>query len=514
MRRAAAIALPAVLALTVAACGSAEKKDTDTTAAGKSDTLNLAFQADMSVPDPDVFYDVEGNAVTLSAYEGLVKYAPDSTKIVPSLAKSWKVSPDRKTYTFTLQDGVTFHDGQPMTSKDVKASIERRQAVKGGSSYMVADVKNIETPDDQTVVIHLDHPVGPFLDYLASIWGPKVIGPEALETHKGSDNSQKWLAKHEDGTGPYELTTFDRGREYGLTAFDGYWGDTPAFQNVVIKITPDMATQRLALEKGDLDVILHSYPPTDLAAAKQDGKLQVVEKPSFARTMMYINTHRITDPAEREALTKAIDTKRITENVYGDTATVATGPYPGGMLADQPKLPYGTGTPDTSAKESGKLTLAYGPDAGGLLRQVAENIQADLEKIGYEVTLKGVQLPDTFDYAKDPKSAPDLLLLAPVSDAAHPDTWAQPFWASTGGINSFATKNAQVDALLPKAAAAPKAQAEDLYRQIGQENIDGYSMVYVADLKDTFVARKGLENLQHSPAYEWLLTPSQLEPAS
>ncbi|MBJ7329903.1 MAG: ABC transporter substrate-binding protein [Solirubrobacteraceae bacterium] len=513
MRRAAALAATAVLSASLAACGSAEKKDE--AAAGPSGdptTLNLAFQADMSVTDPDIFYDVEGNAVTLSGYEGLVRYKPDSTEVEPALAKSWTVSDDGKTYTFKLQDGVTFHDGATMTSKDVKASIERRQAVKGGSSYMVADVDKITTPDDLTVVMHLKQPVGPFLDYLASIWGPKIIGPEALVEHKGDDHSQKYLAERIDGTGPYELAEFNRGREYKLTAFKDYWGTAPSFQNVVIKITPEMGTQRLELDKGDLDVILHSFPPTDLAGAKENKDLQVVEKPSFARTMMYINANKapLDTDAARKAVAQAIDTKHITESVYGDTAAVATGPYPEGMLADQPKLDYGTDAPVTTKSASGDLTLAYGPDAGGLLRQAAENIQADLAKIGYKVTLKGVQLPDTFVYKNDPEKAPDLLLLSPVSDAAHPDTWAQPFWASTGGINAFAVKNAEVDKLLPQALAAPEDQADDLYRQIGEANVDGHSMVYIADLKDTFVARADLEGLQHSPAYEWLLTPSEL----
>ena len=88
--------------------------------------LRIPYLADMSVPDPDVFYDIEGNSVILNQYEGLLKYAPDGTKIVGSLAKSWTVSPDRKTYRFELQPGVTFHDGTPMTSQSVKAAFQRR----------------------------------------------------------------------------------------------------------------------------------------------------------------------------------------------------------------------------------------------------------------------------------------------------------------------------------------------------------------------------------------------------
>jgi peptide/nickel transport system substrate-binding protein len=504
MRRSPAVLLFAILSLGLLGCGSTKKE-----AASGSTTLRLAFQADMSVVDPDVFYDVEGNTVTLSTYEGLVRYAPDSTKIVGQLAKSWTVSPDRRSYTFKLQGGVTFHDGTAMTSKSVKASIERRQAVKGGSSYMVADIDRITTPDALTVVLHLDHPVGALLDYLASTWGPKVIGSKALVDNAGSDHAQKYLAEREDGTGPYELASFQRGSQYAMTAFAGYWGAKPFFQDVLIKIVPSISTQQLQLKSGDLDAILHSYPPSDLAAARANDDLQVVEKPAFNRTILYVNTHRkpFADAAARAALAASIDAAKITTSVYGATATPAAGPFPAGMVDGQPASATGGGT---SAKGSGSVTLAYGPDAGGLLHSVAENLQIALQGLGYEVTLQGVQLPDTFEYAKAPAKAPDLVLLTPVPDAAHPDTWAQPFWSSTGGINVLATKDAAIDRLRDEAAVAPAAEATALYRRMGRLVNAGHAFISIADVKDTFVTRKDLAGLQHSPAYEWLLMPAAL----
>ncbi|HEX4363082.1 MAG TPA: ABC transporter substrate-binding protein [Solirubrobacteraceae bacterium] len=504
MRRSLAILLTAVCPLALLACSSPKKN-----ASSQGSTLRLAFQADMSVVDPDVFYDVEGNAVTLSTYEGLVKYAPDSTKIVGQLAKSWTISPDRRTYTFKLQPGVKFHDGTVMTSKSVKASIERRQAVKAGSGYMVADIDKIGTPNDATVVLHLDHPVGALLDYLASTWGPKVIGPAAIVDHAGSDHAQKYLAQREDGTGPYELTSFKRGTAYEMKAFPGYWGAAPYFKQVLIKIIPNISTQQLQLRNGDLDAILHSYPPSDLAAAKADPNLQVIEKPAFNRTILYVNTHRkpFANAAARAAMAASIDVGKITTSVYGSTATPAAGPYPAGMVAGQQPAKTGGGT---SAKESGTIKLAYGPDAGGLLRSVAENIQIALQKLGYKVSLQGVQLPDTFEYAKDPANAPDLVLLTPVPDAAHPDTWAQPFWSSTGGINVLATKDPVIDKLRDEAAGAPAAKAMDLYRTMGARINAANAFISIADVKDTFVVRKGLTGLEHSPAYEWLLMPAAL----
>lgn len=516
MKRSNLAAALAVLAATgLAGCGEAEKKAGASTASGATDTtLNVAFQADMSVLDPDIYYDVEGDVVMLSVYEGLVKYKNDSTEIEGSLAESWTVSDDGQTYTFKLHDGVKFHDGTAMTSKSVKASIERRQAVKGGSGYMVANVDKITTPDDLTVVMHLDQPVDSFLDNLAGIWGPKIIGPDALVTHAGKDYGQKYLSSHADGTGPYKLTAFNRGTEYTMAANPDYWGTAPTYKDVSIKIVPDVAAQRLQLKEGSLDGILHSYTPSDIPAAQKDPSLQVIEKPSFAKTVLYVNTSRpSTDTVdERKAIAASLDLPGMTEQVYGSTATPAKGPYPEGMIEGQPALDYGT-SPQTAKSAKGKLTFAYGPDAGGALARAAGLIQIQLEKLGYDVTLKAVQLPDTFDYKNDPKNAPDLLLLSPVPDAAHPDSWAQPFWTSKGGINAFGNPDKVLDGLVTKAEAASGDDATELYKQVGQRVIDQASMIFIADLKDTFVMKKGITGFTGAPAYEWFVAPAALKPA-
>ncbi|MEA2130956.1 MAG: peptide/nickel transport system substrate-binding protein, partial [Solirubrobacteraceae bacterium] len=234
-------ALLVAAALMVAGCGSTQKKSTT----GASDVLRIPYLADMSVPDPDVFYDIEGNAVILNQYEGLLKYAPGSTDIVGSLADSWTVSPDRLTYTFKLHPGVTFHSGAPLTSQAVKDSFQRRLDVNSAPAYMLKPVKSMSTPDKLTFVVTLKHPVNPFTAYMASSWGPKVIGPDAIKTHAGKDFGQKWLRTHGDGTGPYKLTSFDRGRQYRLDRNDSYWGTKANFKTVLIKITPDIGTQRL-----------------------------------------------------------------------------------------------------------------------------------------------------------------------------------------------------------------------------------------------------------------------------
>ena len=145
----------------------------------------------MQVPDPDIFYELEGNAVVTSVYEGLVRYKPDSNQFEGALATSWTVSPDGKTYTFTLRPNVKFHDGTAMDSAAVKASFERRTAVNSSPAYMLAAVASYGTPNPTTFIVNLKNPVSPFLDYLASPYGPKVDSPSILTAHAGNDQRNR-----------------------------------------------------------------------------------------------------------------------------------------------------------------------------------------------------------------------------------------------------------------------------------------------------------------------------------
>ena len=143
-RRASSRLLSAALvavasAAAVAGCGSSgSSSSSGGKTGGAGDVLRIPYLGDMSVPDPDVFYDIEGNNVILSTYDGLLTYAPSSSQIIGDLATSWSITPDRLTYTFHLRLGVHFHDGSPLTSQAVVRSFERRLAVNQAPSYMLS----------------------------------------------------------------------------------------------------------------------------------------------------------------------------------------------------------------------------------------------------------------------------------------------------------------------------------------------------------------------------------------
>jgi peptide/nickel transport system substrate-binding protein len=510
---AAAIAIAGV----VAGCGSSSSSSSTSTPAAAttaSDVLRIPYLGDMSVPDPDIFYDIEGNSVILSTYEGLVTYAPNTSRIVPDLAVGWSVSPDRLTYTFHLRAGVHFHDGSPLTSQAVVASFKRRLAVNQAPAYMLKPIATMSTPDPLTLVLTLKHPVNPFLNYLASSWGPKIIGPEALSTHAGNDHAATWLQTHDDGTGPYRLTSFERGRQYVLTRSEGWWGTKPFFREVLIKITPDISTQQLELENGSLDGILHSFPAANLASLPSSVK--VLKYPSYLRLLLYVNTNKppFNDPAVRATLRAAIDPSKLVAEAYSGTGTASVGPYPKELLPNQPALPYApnpTVAAEGPKKASTKqITLAFTADESGIQRRVGEIIQAALEAAGWSVTVKEVQLPQVYAYINNLSSAPDLLLQTNTPDAAHPDTWARIVFFSTGGLNFLGFKDARVDSLLEKAVSAQPAEATKLYQEVGQEVINQNEIFFLGDIDNVFVLNKNLTGVQQIPAYPWTVNYATL----
>jgi peptide/nickel transport system substrate-binding protein len=503
------VTLLAVAALLASACTS--RPETPTRTSGG--TLRLAYLADMAQADPDVFYDIEGNTVILSVYEGLLRYQPDSTQVIPSLATSWQASPDGLTYTFRLRTGVKFHDGTPFNAQAVKTSFQRRLAVGAAPAYMVQPIASMQTPDEQTFVVRLKHPVAPFLHYLASSWGPKVISPKALADHAGSDHAQAWLKEHADGTGPFRLTAFQRGQRYQLTRFDGYWGQKAHLDKVDIRIIPDVGTQRLQLQSGDLDAILHSFPVAELASAKANPELQVRDFSSFLNAIIYLNTNKppLSDPALRKALAGALNRDALVKEVYGSYATPSASAYPSGLL-DPALAPVSYPPSETKVSGGGKLTFAYTADDSGVHRRLAELVQQRLDAAGFSVTIKQVQLPQVFDYAKDLRAAPDMVMQTNTPDGAHPDMWARIEWYSTGGLNYLGYHSQAADRLLDKALqTTDKASSDRLYGQAGKIVARDTAIVFVADPRDVMVLRKNLTGIQHVPNYPWALDLATLQ---
>ncbi|HEX9530251.1 MAG TPA: ABC transporter substrate-binding protein, partial [Acidimicrobiales bacterium] len=465
------------------------------------------FVADMQVPDPDVFYEIEGNVVTTSTYEGLVRYKPDSNQIEPALAASYTTAPDGMTYTFKLRSGVAFHDGSgTMTSGDVKASFERRTALGSVSApgYMLADVTGYDTPDPLTFVVHLKNPVAPFLDYLAAPYGPKVEDAAGLAKNAGTDMAQAFLKTHDLGTGPFTMTDFVPGDHYVLSRFAGYWGGQAAVATIHISILPDISTQQLELKGGQLEMILHGLSKDDIASYESDKKFQVVRFPALFKTWLMVNENKgvFKDQALRTALRSAVNKQQIVDQVYGQDATVSTQYYPAGELPPTMAVDKPVYDPTILAKAvaglaNKKVDLAYSSDDARNQRD-AEIVQTELQTAGFAATVRGIPIAQVFDLPNHPDQAPDVLLSTVNPDAAHPDTWARIFSNTKGTLNWLLCSDPAADAQMDVGQHATTVSAvQAAYASAGDELVKSGCFISIADVKDVVVAAAGYSSWAH-----------------
>ena len=473
--------------------------------------VNLAFTADMGVPDPDIFYSVEGNVVMTSLYEGLVQYANNSSNIVPALATSWTISPNGLTYTFQLRRHVMFHDGNgPMTSADVEASFKRRAALGATSppGYMVADIASYGTPSPLVFVVHLKTPLAPFMDELAAPYGPKIEDAAGLAAHAGKNLDQTYLSTHDLGTGPYTITQFVPGEHYTLTSFPKWWGGVPEVKEIHISIIPDIATQILELESGQLQMIMHGLSVQDEAIFENNSKFQIQRFPAQFELLMELNEHSgiFADKPLRLAVDEAINRQEIVSGIYGNDAIVGTQIFPNAEVAEDLGADNPTYDPKILAKLVNKLkdknvNIEYTVDDARNER-VADIIQTELEAAGLNATVHGIPLSVAYALSGEPSQRPDMLITATNPDDAAPDSWLHIYLHSVsplyGSLNyldceSPAADAAEVTGMVQTSTA--KYDADD--GQAGDAITAQGCYLNIADIRDVIVADAGYSNWYH-----------------
>ncbi len=186
--------------------------------------------------------------VMYAMHDALAKAMPGNPT-APSLAESWQVSPDGRVYEFTLRKGVKFHNGDPLTSEDVKFSFER---YKGASAKAIHDrVAAVETPSPLQVKFRLKNPWPDFMTFYTAASGAGWIVPKKYVEKVGDDGFKKAPV----GAGPYKFVSFNPGVELVLEAFEGYWRKTPSVKRLVFKVITDESTRLAALKRNEVDVV-------------------------------------------------------------------------------------------------------------------------------------------------------------------------------------------------------------------------------------------------------------------
>jgi ABC-type dipeptide transport system, periplasmic component len=247
---------------------------------------------------------------TRNVYEGLTSIN-DAGEVVNTLAENIDISEDGLTYTITLRPDVTFHDGTPLTSKDAAWVVSEAIAPESKSARAsdLRVINKIETPDEQTLVLALDHKTASLPFFLASI---------TVVKEGDKENTSK------NGTGPYKLVEWVQGDHLTLEANPNYWGDAPKNPGVTFQFFTDETALDNALRTGAVDIVIQQESPDQLATFEDDPQYTVTSGDSIKKWVWTFNNAvaPFDDVRVRQALYKAIDRDALLTAVWGEYGTV------------------------------------------------------------------------------------------------------------------------------------------------------------------------------------------------
>lgn len=269
--------------------------------------------------------DVATRIIGSTMYEPLV-YLDASYELHEALATDWQVNDEATEVTLTLREGVTWHDGEPFTSGDVKFNLEEVLPLHP-LGVQLSDVQaSVETPDAHTVVVKLNQPFAPYLAGLSSHY--------MLPAHifQGSDITTNPVNSAPIGTGPFAFDEMVEGSHAQVVKNDEYWGEATNIDRVVFQIMPDANARVLALRAGQVDRITNIFLDAAQVGTLRDDEDLFFEGTSSLRNVMTLFFGSSNGPTAnakvRAALYRAIDREAIAENVYYGMAEPARGPIP------------------------------------------------------------------------------------------------------------------------------------------------------------------------------------------
>ena len=307
-----------LLSASLCACGGSKTAEGTSEAAGESseaetsNTLSegtprpggsvvVGMTQDLASLDPHVDTDAGTRDVVFNLYEGLVKPTSDGG-FIPAVASDYIISDDAKTYTFTLRDGITFHDGTPVTIEDVKYSIDRYAEIQGESSAFSSLVDSVEVQDDKTLVVNLKESYSEFLPMMTI-----AIIPQSNEDPAGNPI----------GTGPFKYVSYTPGQNLELEKYDGYWQEgVPSLDSVEFKFIADVDTAFVELQAGTIDILKYL---TSAQAETLGDDYNIVQGSMNLVHAMYLNSayEPLSKTEVRQALCYAVDRDAINNFIFG-----------------------------------------------------------------------------------------------------------------------------------------------------------------------------------------------------
>jgi peptide/nickel transport system substrate-binding protein len=475
-------ALPGFLA----ACGGGDGEGQGTaTSEGdvkKGGRFSMARNEEPLSLDPIVPSDNGSIWVIYQMFDQLTTVNEDSSGVAPSLAESWEISPDGTVYTFTIKQGVKFHDGSPMTMDDVVFSLERVFDPKGsGYSFLFGTVAGVKAVDDTTLEIALREPFTPLLDNLN-------VFPASIVPRKVVEAGAEGFAQNPIGTGPFKLKEFAKGRHVHLVKHEGYWKqDRPRVDEVFIPYVTDDNTRILRIQGGEVDAaVAIPYAQIDQLNAQDDIDVKI--EALFRFDGMWLNHAEspLDDVKVRQALNYATDKESMLKSIFFDKVEIANHMMPKMKYWREDVQAYGY-DPEKAKSLIAESKVPDGftlpiviPTGDVIVQQIAQIMKESYSDIGVDVQITNLDIGTAYtNFSQFNYVAGSNWYI--TSDVPGPDELAaiQFDYSAASGTKSFFTNynSKRATELVQEAGRSDDAAREQLLGDLQQLVMDDAVLV-------------------------------------
>jgi peptide/nickel transport system substrate-binding protein len=507
------------LIVTLAACGDDEDDGGKGGAGGGvGEPWILGTTDTVTALDPAGSYDLGSSTLEYNLYQNLVTVPANSTEIVGDAAESCDYD-DPQTLTCTLKEGLEFSNGDALTSSDVKYSFERSIAIQdanGAAIYLLGSITEtakdgtvtlpddaIETPDDTTVVFHLNKPDTTF-QYVLTYPGAAAIVDEDV-----FPADEKLADEDIVGSGPYKLSQYKAGDQAVLEINENYTGDNEGqASQVFVKYYSEPSALKLAAENGEVDVAWRSLSPADIADLKGNDDVTVAtgEGSEIRYWVWKVDGPVGKEAAVRQAAAQVFDREAIAENAYDGTVDPLYSIVPPGYAGQKDSFQEAYGEPDPAkAKQiladAGistpvDLTVGWTPTHyGPSTEDEANEVQRQLEESGlFNVTLKSTEWEQYQTIYKE--GAYDLFILGWFPDYPDTDDYLSPFVVD-GGFFQNGYTNEEVNGLVAdEQGTDDQAQREEIFGQLQDKAAEDVPFIPSWVGQNTGVYGAGMEGVE------------------
>jgi len=475
------------------------------------DTLVMIIESSPTNLDPRVGLDAYSERIDSLLFDDLLT-RDQHLSVAPGLAERWEI-PDPKTYVFHLHHGVKFHDGHPLTSRDVKWTFDSLLQGKIRSTKAAAYqfVDRIDAPDDYTVIFHLKQP------FATLLWNLSDGAIGIVPVGSGAE-----ITDHPMGSGPFRFVSAQQDKEVTIERNDHYWGQKSKVKTVRFMVVPDTTTRALELRKGSADIAINALTPDMVLTLRRESNLQTLRA---AGTVLGYLAFNIRDPIlkdtrVRQALAYAIDRRPILEYLWRDFARPANSILPPESWAYNGDVPHYEHNPERARE---LLRQAGYPEVNGVrfhltmktsteesTRLMAAVFQQQLREVGIVLDIRTYEFATFFSDVTHGEF--QLYSLRWIGGNEDPDIFEYVFHSekfAPNGANRSYYSNPRVDALIDQARSElDQNTRKQLYAEIQRILAEELPYIDLWYQDNVLVHSKRVQGLTLNPSgnYDFLKT--------